>query len=260
MTGYREGLDRFAAAAQSPRAYNWNADLDEPEPGGGCPLTRAGEVHSMAAYCTCGSPLPSAASFCPNCGRPLGTGVGEGARSLPALGYDAVASGPGIEQSAQPAAVRLDAYLRAAFLPALCAMFLRFGIGVMSPLLAMLSYLIPCGAGYAAVRLFEKRQRMVKGILEGCMLGALTGLLCFLPSLFLQLFVLATQGKEAVLGPIRDQAEMFPMAEDMATLLEDPVLFAITIAFGLALEAVLLLLVSGIGGAIAAKLRGTLER
>ena len=137
-------------------------------------------------------------------------------------------------------------------------MFLRFGIGVMSPLLAMLSYLIPCAAGYAAVRLFEKRQRMVKGILEGCMLGALTGLLCFLPSFFLQLYVLATQGKEAVLGPIRDQAEKFPMAEDMAALLEDPVLFAITIAFGLALEAVLLLLVSGIGGAIAAKLRGTL--
>ena len=50
------------------------------------------------------------------------------------------------------------------------------------------------------------------------------------------------------------------MAEDMAALLEDPVLFAITIAFGLAFEAVLLLLVSGIGGAIAAKLRGTLAR
>ena len=214
----------------------------------------------MAAYCTCGSPLPSAASFCPNCGRPLRLGVGEAAGPLEAPGYDAVASGPGPEQSGQPAAIGLDAYLRAAFLPALCAMFLRFGIGVMSPLLAILSYLIPSGAGYAAVRLFERRQRMVKGVLEGCMLGALTGLLCFLPSLFLQLYVLATQGKEAVLGPIRDQAEVFPMAEDMAALLEDPVLFAITIAFGLAFEAVLLLLVSGIGGAIAAKLRGTLAR
>ncbi len=206
----------------------------------------------MTGYCTCGSPLPGSASFCPNCGRPLTPGIGEAAEPRQAPQVHDVATDPPVEESPPRAAVGADAYLRAAFLPALVAMFLRFGLGVMSPLLAMLSYLVPCGAGFVTVRSFEKRQRMVRSVWEGLGLGALTGLLCFLPSLFLQLSVLATQGKEAVLGPIRDQVEQFPMATDVASMLEDPFIFAMTIAFGLTVEAFLLLAVSGIGGAIAA--------
>ena len=252
-TGTGGARDRFPAAARHPRAYNWNLGLAEPERGGGCPSARVGKVLSMAAYCTCGSSLPSAASFCPNCGRPLRPGVGEAAETQEDSWSHEVAPDPVPERSERLAPFGIGPYLRAAFLPALCAIFLRFGVGVMSPLLAALSYVIPGGAGYVTVRLFEKRRRLVRGVADGCILGALTGLLCFLPSLFLQLSVLAIQGKEAVLGPIRDQAGMLPLASEMATLLEDPLFFALTVAFGLAVEAVLLLVVSGIGGAIAAR-------
>ena len=185
----------------------------------------------MDSYCTCGSLIPAGASFCPNCGRALRPGA--------------------IEIDHAPAGI--EAYLRAAFVPALCAMFLRFAVGVAGPLLAILSYLIPGGAGFASVRLFEKRHRRLQSVWEGLGLGALTGLLCFLPSLILQLSVLAIQGKEAILDPLRAQTERFPMAAEMADMLEDPLVFAITIAFGLTVEAVLLLGVAGSGGAIAAK-------
>jgi hypothetical protein len=206
----------------------------------------------MFTRCTCGSRLPGDASFCPNCGRPLRPGVGEAAEPREAPAFDESSSDPPPEELAWRGTVGLDEYLRAAFLPALCAMFLRFALGVMGPLLAALSYLIPCGAGYASVRLFEKRRAMLKSTTQGCYIGAWTGLLCFLPSLFLQLSILATHGKEAVLGPIRDQAETFPMATDVATMLEDPFVFAVTVTFGLAVEALLLVAASGIGGALAA--------
>ena len=198
----------------------------------------------MDSYCTCGSPIPVAASFCPNCGRPLRPGVVE---------TDHAPEAPAPEIHAQSAPTGIDAYLRAAFVPALCAMFVRFAVGVAGPLFAILSYLIPGGAGFASVRLFEKRYRCLQSVWEGFGLGALTGLLCFLPSLILQLSVLAVQGKEAILGPLRAQAEQFPMASEMADMLENPLVFAVTVTFGLAVEAVLLLGVAAGGGAVAAK-------
>ena len=153
---------------------------------------------AMDSYCTCGNPIPAGASFCPNCGRPLRPGVVE---------VDRVPEPAAPEVLTQNAPTGMDAYLRAAFVPALCAMFLRFAVGVAGPLLAILSYLIPGGAGFASVRLFEKRHRRLQSVWEGLGLGALTGLLCFLPSLILQLSVLAIQGKEAILDPLRAQTE-----------------------------------------------------
>lgn len=131
-------------------------------------------------------------------------------------------------------------------------MFLRLAMGVASPWLAVASFLVPGAAGFVAVRQFEQRHAVEQSGWQGCALGALVGLLCFIPSFLLQVGVIATQGKEAVLGPIRDQAESLPMASEMAQLLEDPFVFAMTIAFGLLLEGVVLVGVSGAGGAIAA--------
>ena len=207
----------------------------------------------MSGNCTCGSPVPVGASFCPNCGRPLRPGAGE-----PAEPPEPPPSEPALEASVEPAdgqhrAAVQAAYFRAAFPAALGATFVRFGLGVLGPAIATLSFAAIPAAGYVTVRLFEKAQRRNTVGWEGLVLGLLAGLLCFLPSLVLQLLALATQGREAILAPIRAQAEQFPLAVDMAAMLEDPVVFAVTVGVGLTAELLLLLLFSGIGGAFAGR-------
>lgn len=82
-------------------------------------------------------------------------------------------------------------------------------------------------------------------------MGALTGLLCFVPSFLMQVGVILVNGKEAVLGPLREQAEGLPAAAEFAGLLEDPTVFAMVIGFGLLFEAIALIGVSAAGGAVA---------
>ena len=131
-------------------------------------------------------------------------------------------------------------------------MLLRVVVSVASPLLALLSYLIPGCAGFASVRLFERRHAAVRSSWHGFGIGALTGLLCFVPSLLLQIAVLAQQGREAVLGPLRDQAEGLPMSAELLEILKDPAVFATAVAFAMIFECVLMLGSSGAGGAVAA--------
>ena len=131
-------------------------------------------------------------------------------------------------------------------------MLLRLAMGVASPWLALISFLAPGAAGYVTVRLFEQRHSAVRSGWQGCGLGAVAGLLCFIPSFLLQVGVILTQGKEAVLEPMREQTESLPMASDMVEFLEDPAVFAMTVAFGLLFEAILVVGISGAGGAIAA--------
>lgn len=199
----------------------------------------------MATYCSCGSPLPEGAYFCPRCGRPLAPGVGEPADPYEQLGEPSAGS-------PEPARPGKEAYIRAALFPALGAMLLRLAMGVASPWLALFSFLVPGAAGYFTVRLFEQRHAVVRSGWQGCGLGAVAGLLCFIPSFLLQIGVILTEGKEAVLGPMREQAESLPMASDMVEFLEDPAVFAMTVAFGLLFEAIVLVGISGAGGAIAA--------
>lgn len=204
----------------------------------------------MGAYCTCGSSLPDGAAFCPRCGRPLGPEVGDGEVEI--------ASSPdGWRESARPG---VGAYVRAALVPALFAILLRFVVGLLNPLFGLLSFLIFGGAGYAAVRGFETRNGSVTGFWHGCGIGALTGLLCFLVLLATQIAVIAAEGREAILGQIREQTEALPWASDLARVLEDPVMFAMTIAFSLFLEALFLLVFSSAGGAIAARVRASASR
>ena len=198
----------------------------------------------MATHCTCGSPLPEGASFCPRCGRPLLPGVGEPAGDSEVPAYPA---GPS-PSSDRPAR---EAWLQAAFLPALGAMFLRLAMGAAGPWLALFSFLVPAGAGYLTVRRFEHRNGRVHRTWEGCGLGALTGLLCFVPSFLMQVGVILVNGKEAVLGSLREQAEGLPAAAEFAGLLEDPTVFAMVIGFGLLFEAIALIGVSAAGGAVA---------
>ena len=197
-------------------------------------------------HCTCGSPLPARAYFCPRCGRPLAPGVGEPA--------DTAEPAPEPVEIVQlPDGPGRDAWLRAAFLPALGAMLLRLAMGAAGPWLALVSFLVPAGAGYLTVRRFEQGHGNVRSRWTGCGLGALSGLLCFLPSGLLQVAVIVVQGKEAVLGPLREQAESLP-AVDIVGFLEDPAVFAVVVLFGLLFEAVAVIGMSAAGGAIAVRI------
>ena len=196
----------------------------------------------MPAYCTCGSPLPDGASFCPRCGRPLSDDVGQPVEaSIPPAPAPIEIERPGLE-----------AYVRAAFVPALCAMLARLAMGMLSPLLGALSYAVAAGAGFVTVQRFERQHAAVSGSWHGFGIGALTGLLCFVPSIVLLGAALATQGRDAILAPIREQAESLPMGGEVSRLIEDPSVFAMVMALGLLVEAGLLAISAGVGGAVAA--------
>ncbi len=153
----------------------------------------------------------------------------------------------------EPAPVSKQDYVRAAIPPALGAVVLRLAIVALSPALSVLAFAVPGAAGYMSVRLFEQRSAPIGGIWQGCGLGALTGLLCFLPSLVVQLATFAMEGRESVLSALREQEQGSPMVTAALAALEDPLVFALVIAFGIFVEACLLLAVSGAGGALAAK-------
>lgn len=201
----------------------------------------------MSSHCTCGSPVPSWASFCPRCGRPLAPGIGEPAEPPQAQSVPEV-------EFAEPARPGREAYLRAAFAPALFAALARYTLSALSPWLAILSYLILFLAGFLTVLRFKKRNAAAgTSVWLGFGLGALTGVLCFVPSLLLQVSVLAGQGLQGYLDAVREQAGDFPMTAEMMRILEEPGVLATVIAFSLVLECVILLGATGAGGALAAR-------
>ena len=199
----------------------------------------------MASYCTCGSPLPEGASFCPNCGRPLVPGIGEPAVPPPE---------PAKEEPPATNLHRSEAFLKASVLPALCAIFLRVVLVAPNPLYILLSYLIPAGAGYAAVRIFEKRYVSLPKISLGGALGLLTGMQCALAFLILNSMVILSQGKEVLLAPLRDHPEMSSLAPQVAEALEDPGIFVAAVAIAFFIDAALVVGSAAAGGAVAVKL------
>ena len=202
----------------------------------------------MASHCTCGSPLPAGASFCPNCGRPLAPGVGE-----PAVPPQE----PAAEEPPAKNLRRSEAFLKASILPALCAIFLRVVLVAPNPLYVLLSYLIPAGAGYAAVRIFEKRYLSLPKISLGGALGLLTGMQCALAFLILNSMVILSQGKEVLLAPLRDHPEMSALAPQVAEALEDPGIFVAAVAIAFCIDAALVAGSAAAGGAVAVKLART---
>ncbi len=198
----------------------------------------------MASNCRCGTQLPDGASFCPGCGRPLRPGIGK-----PAERPDPrpIASG----RSGESGRPSLSECLRAALPPALGAALVRLTFGALGPFLAVLSYLAPLGSGYLAVRFFEKRNRHVKSPWLGLGLGAVAGLLCFVPSLLLQLSALAAQGREGFLKVLGERADEIPFSAEILPILEQPGVFAMAIAFALMIEGLFLLATSGMGGVLA---------
>ena len=196
----------------------------------------------MAGHCTCGSPLPRGASFCPNCGRPL-----RPAAELPAPATESPEIG-----ASGPAPV-WTSYAKAAMPPALCALALRAVLPLFAPSLLLHSLFIPAAAGFASVRLFQARRNPAPSPMRAFGIGALAGLLTFLGSAAMLLGLLAAHGREVILAPAREAAEAFSMQGDLERWLEDPTVFALAIASGLTIEAVSLLAVSGGGGALAAK-------
>ena len=125
------------------------------------------------------------------------------------------------------------------------------------PSLVLRSLLIPAAAGFASVRLLQARHKPVPTVMHGLGIGALAGFLTFLGSATVLLSVLAVHGREVILAPAREVAKTLPMQGDFEQWLEDPTVFAVAVASGLALEAVSLLAISGGGGALAAKMRRT---
>ena len=199
----------------------------------------------MATHCTCGCRLPEGASFCPNCGRTLAPGIGKPA---------APPEEPAEEEPPPKKWRRSEAFLTASVLPALCAIALRVVLVVPSPLYVLLSYLIPAGAGYAAVRIFEKRYVSLPKISLGGALGLLTGMQCALAFLILNSIVILTQGKDVLLAPLRDHPEMSSLAPQVAEALEQPGTFVAAIAIAFFIDAALVVGSAAAGGALAVKL------
>ncbi len=203
----------------------------------------------MATRCTCGSSLPPGASFCPGCGRPL----------IPGLGEPAVPFEPQAQPEPAPQELTSRDYLRAVGLPAIAGMSLRFLLSALVSLFglglaaAMLGIGVVWLAAYYAVRRFEQRVAPVSGSWHGFGVGALTGLLCYLPTLVTQLAVLGGPGQEAFLEALQEQAQDSPIIAGAATALEDPTVFWGAMALTILVEATVLVAGAGGFGALAAK-------
>ena len=203
----------------------------------------------MAAKCSCGSPLPPNACFCPRCGRPLAPGAGQPAVPL--------------EQPAQPepgpATLTARDYLKAAGPAACLGVALRFAVGTLALIIglgefaALLGFAAVWLVAHHAVRRFERKVAPISGLWHGFGVGALTGLLCYVPSLVMQLAMLGGQGREAFLGALREQAENSSLIAGAVTALEDPAVFWLALAFTTLVEAMVLTAGAGAFGALAAK-------
>lgn len=130
---------------------------------------------------------------------------------------------------------------------------LRYLLLLSFPSFAVHSLLVPAIAGFATVRLSGSNGETLQGARAGFLLGAAAGLLIFLVSAAVQLAVLSAQGREVLLEPAREMAEGIAAPAELTRWLEDPVVFAVAVALGMALEAVVLAGVSGAGGALAAR-------
>lgn len=203
----------------------------------------------MATHCTCGSPLPPGASFCPRCGRPLVPGVGE-----PEVPFE-----PPAQPEPAPRELTAKDYIRAIGPPAIAGMSLRFLLSALVSLFglgfvaAMLGIGVVWLAAYYAVRRFEQRVAPVSGLWHGFGVGALTGLLCYLPTLVTQLAVLGGPGQEAFLEALQEQAQDSPIIAGAATALEDPTVFWGAMVLTILVEATVLVAGAGGFGAVAAK-------
>ena len=208
----------------------------------------------MNAHCTCGSPLPEGAQFCPQCGRPLWPGAGQPADS-PEVSWETPVSGR--EKAASPG---FQALLRAAVMPATAAILLRFFLGVLSPLLNLLSFAFFLGAGFAAVRNHERRHSTEASVGQGCALGALTGAVCVAISWAAQAAILAALGgSDAFIERIHRETDTMPWASEFSSWLENPAFVAMLFAVVLVVEALFTLAFSTAGGALAARIRRTVS-
>lgn len=204
----------------------------------------------MDSHCTCGSPLPEGAQFCPQCGRPLWPEGGPPAET-PEISWETPASGRG--KAASPGLLVL---LRSAVMPATAAILLRFVAGVLNPFLNLLSFAFFVGAGFAAVRVHERRHWTEASVWQGCALGALTGAVCLTISWSAQAAILAAVGGlDAFIERIHRETDTMPWASEFSGLLEDPAFVAMMFAAALVVEALFTLAFSTAGGALAARIR-----
>jgi hypothetical protein len=150
-------------------------------------------------------------------------------------------------------------YFRAVGPPAIAGIALRFVVSALVLLVglgefaAMLGFGVVWLVAHYAVRRFEKRVAPISGLWHGFGVGALTGLLCYLPSLVTQLAVLGGQGQEAFLEALREQAESSSLIAGAVTALEDPTVFWGALVFTILVEAMVLTAGAGAFGALAAK-------
>ena len=203
----------------------------------------------MVARCTCGSPLPPEASFCPRCGRPLAPGVGE-----PEVPIQLP-----VQPEEAPRQLTAKDYLHAVGPPAIVGIALRLLISALVLLVGLGEFAAMFGFGavwlvaHYAVRRFERKVAPISGLWHGFGLGALTGLLCYLPTLFTQLAMLGGQGQEALLEALREEAGNSPLIAGAVTALEDPTVFWGALLLTILVEALVLVAGAGAFGALAAK-------
>ena len=213
----------------------------------------SGLERRMDAYCTCGCALPDGAAFCMRCGRPRDGQVHEPPE--PEAVEDAIESA----ESAAQTGPDFKLLLGIATMPAVLATVLRFVVGLLDPILGLLSFLIAGGAGFAAVREYERRCAARASTWLGCGLGALVGALCAVMSLAVQFGIVAMAGGiDGLIERIHRSADTLPWASEISGLLEDPVVVMVVLAFGWLLESLFLIAFSSVGGALGAKVRRSL--
>ncbi|MBV8831898.1 MAG: zinc ribbon domain-containing protein [Acidobacteriaceae bacterium] len=203
----------------------------------------------MEQRCTCGAVLPEDARFCHKCGKPQ---LPEDIERLNATTQPDPVPPPAPASVAAPSASTPISFRdsRAVLISVIVAAGTLISIVIVALLVPSLVPLIPCAAGFIAVRIYRSQSAEPLSTIAGARLGWMTGLWLFLVTAI----VLATTAVYVASPEGWDQLHsMWSQVPQLSKLLVSQHDFLMQILLELPIAFLMLTLLPGLGGILGTK-------
>ncbi len=204
----------------------------------------------MEQRCTCGAVLPEDSRFCHKCGKPQ---YAEDIERLNAAAPSTPTPDPIAPLPARAASPISFRDSRAVLISLLVAAGTLVGLLAIAMIAPPLVPLIPCAAGFVAVRIYRAQSSEPLSTIAGARLGWMTGLWVFLVTAIMfaltAIYVANPEGWEQ----IRSMWSQVPQASKLLVSQHE---FLVQILLELPIAFLVLTLLPGLGGILGAKMSG----